>query len=374
MPRNPTHEMLVKPIHDEAARQQYVLSLKDFVRDTMRANNRKIYDVLAKPSFVAEHGREPEDRFEVAEVMWNLPWYCLFSRFYRDAQEMMWDSVADSLYRERNKLSEKFRKYESDPNKKGSLDLNPQFDPPRGMSKMDIHLQPGGFCMDLGDDDVLAGAFYEYGGNLFTMGRGVGQRESKGEVATRFINERYPDLEPKRILDIGCSAGSSTVPFACAFPEAEVHGIDVGPAILRYAHARAEAMGAAVHFHQRLAEATGFADDSFDVVVSCDAMHEMPQKTTEGMMRESFRLLRPGGVAVHMDVPLRFKEYDAWTQFNRVWDQVHNNEPYWTIYAYNNPTAMLVDAGFPADMVWEGRFLQLDKSVNWFLATARKPE
>ena len=188
----------------------------------------------------------------------------------------------------------------------------------------------------------------------------------------RFLKERYPDFTPTRVLDIGCSVGSSTVPYATAFPEADVHGIDVGPAILRYAHARAEAMGACVHFHQRDAADTGFEDESFDLVTSHNAMHEFPQRTTERMMEESFRLLKPGGIAFHLDVNLRFDEYDPWMQFYRGWDQINNNEPYWRVYAENKPAEMLRKAGFPDESVWQGKFQQLDKSLHWFISTARK--
>ncbi len=283
-----------------------------------------------------------------------------------------WDAIADMLYRQKDELSAKYASLTDSAKRKGSLELDPNFKMPKGMVKVDIHLQPGGYCLDYGDDDVLAGAFYECGDNLYAKGRGVGTSESKGEVGIRFLKERYPDFTPYSVLDIGCSAGSSTVPYAKAFPKADVHGIDVGPAILRYAHARAEAMGACVHFHQRDAESTRFDDESFDLVTSHNAMHEFPQRTTERMMEESFRLLKSGGVAMHLDINIRFNEYDPWMKFHRGWDQTNNNEPYWRVYATNNPAEMLCATGFPEDTVWQGKFQQLDKSLRWFIATARK--
>jgi len=372
MVRNPVHEMLVRPIHDERARQHYTLSLKDYIRDHVRSRNEEIYQRRAKPKFVRREGRDPQTQQDIGSVMWEDPAYQMFSRLHRNGQEMMWDAAADTIYRERDRLSGAYDRLAKSNSRLGSLELDPQLEMPRGMRDVDIHLQPGGYCADYGDDDVLAGAFYEYGGNLYTTGRGVGQSESKGEVGIRFLKERYPEFTPKKILDIGCSAGSSTVPYAVAFPDADVHGIDIAPSILRYAHARAEAMGAPVHFHQREAAATGFEGESFDLVMSNNAMHEFPHKTTAGMMHESFRLLRPGGVAMHLDVNIRYDEYSPWMQFHRGWDQINNNEPYWRIYATNKPSEMLIDAGFAPDDVWEGKFQQLDKSLHWFIAVARK--
>ena len=51
-----------------------------------------------------------------------------------------------------------------------------------------------------------------------------------------------------RILDLGCGVGHGTLPYADAFPEAELHAIDVAQPMLRYAFGRANAMGKSVHF------------------------------------------------------------------------------------------------------------------------------
>ncbi len=373
MVRNPEHEMLSLPTHDERLRQQFVFSLKRHIGSKVRPGNRTIFEKTAKPAFEKKEGRPPETTSEIGATMWQQPGYQLFSALNRSAQEMMWDSVADPIYRNRDRLSETYDKLHNSSDRKGSLELSPGFEIPRGIASVDIHLQPGGYAVDYGDNDVLAGAFYEGGGNLYSMSGGIGTRESKAEVIMRFIKERYPEFTPTKILDFACSAGSSSTPWALAFPEAEVHAIDVGAAMLRYAHGRAEALGAPVHFHQMDAGKTTFEDATFDLVVSHNAMHEMSQKTTENMFKESFRLLKPGGIAIHQDVPLRYSELDAYTEFEYSWDQQNNNEPYWSTYASNDPHQMFLDAGFPEKDLWFGKFEQLDKTVSWFVSAARKP-
>lgn len=371
MARNPTHDMLSPPNHDEKARQMFVLTLKHHIGRKVRPGNKTIYEKLAKPKFVKEHGREPTDRNEIGEVMWQEPDYLMFSALNRNAQEMMWDSVAEPIYRQKDRLEKTYAKLHATP--KGSLELDANFEPPRGISSVNIHLQPVNYAADYGAHDVLAGAFYEGGGNLYSMGGGIGTMESKAEVIQRFIKERFPDFTPTKILDFACSAGSSSTPWALAFPNAEVHAIDVGAGMLRYAHARAEALGARVHFHQMDAGATKFPDASFDLVVSHNAMHEMPGKTQAAMFKESFRILKPGGIAIHQDVPLRYSERDAFGQFDASWDLKNNNEPYWEAYATNDPVKMYLDAGFPQESIWHGKFAQLDKTVSWFVSCARKP-
>ena len=77
-----------------------------------------------------------------------------------------------------------------------------------------------------------------------------------------------------------------------AYPEAEVYGIDVAAPMLRYAHARAEALGRRVHFSQQNAESTNFRDESFDLIVSHILLHETSAKAVRNIMRECHRLLQ----------------------------------------------------------------------------------
>jgi SAM-dependent methyltransferase len=238
---------------------------------------------------------------------------------------------------------------------------------------MDIHLQPGGYALDLGDGDVMAGALYEAGGNLYAFGQGIGRGDSKAAHVQRFIAGRWPGFKPRSILDMGCSAGSASVPHALAFSDAEVHAIDVGAGMLRYAHARAAALGAAVHFHQRDCAATGFPDAHFDLVVSHNLMHEISDATRRAMLRETWRLLAPGGVFIHQDVPLRFAGLSEFRKFELSWDTRNNNEPFWEVYANADLVADLEAAGIPADRTWVGQLPQGEGSLPWFVAAGSKP-
>lgn len=372
MARNPKHEMLSDPNHDELQRQEFVFSLKRYLATKIRPGNKIIFKKVVEPEFRKSNGKNPESRSQINNIMNKNSSYLIYSALTRNAQEMMWDSVADPIYRNKINLSKKYEKIHKRKSKLGSINLDRNFTIPNGIKKVDIHLQPGGYASDYNSNDVLAGAFYEGGGNLYSLGNGVGVSEGKAEVIIRFVKKKFPNFTPSRILDCGCSAGSSSTPWALAYPNAEVHGIDVGASMLRYAHARAEYLGAKVHFHQVSANKIPFENESFDLVVSHNAMHEMPQKTTEGMFNESFRLLTKGGISIHQDVPLRFHELEPYEQFERGWDHEHNNEPYWITYATNNPKKMFQEAGFNNESIWLERFEQLDKTINWFVSCAVK--
>jgi ubiquinone/menaquinone biosynthesis C-methylase UbiE len=172
---------------------------------------------------------------------------------------------------------------------------------------------------------------------------------------------------------MGCSAGSASVPYADAFPDAEVHAIDVGAGMLRYAHARAESLGVAVHFHQMDVGATRFEDESFDLIVSHNLMHEISAPTRRAMLRESRRLLRPGGVCVHQDVPLRFAGLSEFKKFEASWDTLNNNEPYWEVYANADLLPELLAAGFDPQCVHVGSLPARAGTLPWFVACAWRP-
>ena len=126
----------------------------------------------------------------------------------------------------------------------------------------------------------------------------------------------------------GCSVGHSTLPYVDAYPEAEVHAIDVAAPMLRYAHARAEALGKRVHFSQQNAESTNFRDESFDLIVSHILLHETSGKAVRNIMRECHRLLRKGAMAIHAEVP-QYAGMDPYDAFMLDWDTYNNNEPFW---------------------------------------------
>lgn len=373
MVRSARHEMLAQPDHDEASRQAFVIALKQGLNRDLRSGHQRLFDEVVAPAYEREHGHLPAARDEIRDAMYATAAYRAWCTLNRAAQELMWDAVSGTVTREDARLRGAASELASSPSKLGSLELDRQFVPPRGVTSVDIHLQPGGYALDLDADDVRAGALYESGGNLYAFGQGIGRRDSKAAHVQAFIAERWPGFRPRRILDMGCSAGSSSVPYALEFPDAQVHAIDVGAGMLRYAHARAESLGAAVHFHQADCAATKFAPASFDLVVSHNLMHEIADATRRAMLAETWRLLAPGGVFVHQDVPLRFETLSEFQKFERSWDTLNNNEPYWEVYAGADLPADLQAAGVPLDRVFVGHLPAAQGSLPWFVAAGSKP-
>jgi tellurite methyltransferase len=101
-----------------------------------------------------------------------------------------------------------------------------------------------------------------------------------------------------RVLDAGCGGGRNLVYLLrCGY---EVCGVDVSDEAV--AHVRALASGLAPHlpadnFRVEAVEAMSFADAAFDVVISSAVLHfARDEEHWQGMLREMWRVLKPGGI------------------------------------------------------------------------------
>ena len=335
------HDVLPKTNHDELARQQFVRSFKEHIVSNIHPGLRTTYEHRAKKRFEAANGASPTDKNDVASVMKPDPYYRMFSSLLRTSQEMMWSSVQLPVARSINELASSAA--QADPI--GSLRLDPDLPLPKYHSAVDIHCQPGGYHTEYIDGDVAQGAMYDRAVYIYAMGQMGQDNADMGDSVIAWIKNNYPDFSPKRILDMGCSVGHSTLPYTDAWPDAEVHAIDVAAPMLRYAHARAESKGKAVHFSQQNAEKTDFEDGSFDLVVSHILMHETSDKAVKNVMAECNRLLAPGGLMAHAETP-PYEGMEPFDAFMLDWDSTNNNEPFWRRSHELDLPKLTTDAGF----------------------------
>ncbi|WP_346290846.1 class I SAM-dependent methyltransferase [Sphaerothrix gracilis] len=259
-------------------------------------------------------------------------------------QDRLWQQVADEIEKDRDRLAAAFATY-SQP--QDTLELDPNLEIPAHQLKANIHRMPGGYLQDGGDADFWTGALYDHGVFLYGQGWLGSLNDELGHtVIHHVLAEHYPQLKPHKILDMGCSVGHSTLPYVSAYPEAEIWAIDLSASLLRYAHARAHALGKTVHFSQQNAENTKFATNSFDLVVSHILMHEIPCGARKKVFAESYRLLEAGGVMVHLDSKLFLSPPTPMARYFRDTEVWANSEPYLGSSRFEDFERYALEAGF----------------------------
>lgn len=327
----------------ERSRQGFVSAARRHIMVDLSRSLRQEYASDAAPQWQAEHGKAPTDSREVRRAMLRRPLFNAFSSLRYNAQEMVWESVQAQIERNWDELNASAKRLDSE--RCGSLHLDPSLPIPRDVSAMDIHLMPGCWHREHAADDTAQGALYELGSNVFGGGLKFARRGSVAYSIAHYLREVFPDFKPTRILDLGASIGTNTLPYAELFPEAEVYALDVSAPQLRHGHARATAAGLPVHFVQQNAEATDFEDGSFDLIVSSYFFHELSVKSTQQVLTECHRLLAPGGLTLHMELP-DAGQADPYYNFYLDWDAYYNNEPHYAAFRNQDPAKLLAAAGF----------------------------
>ncbi len=342
------HAMLPVATHDEAARQEFTKSFKQFIQASLLPGLTPIYRQRVTKAFEREHGRKPTDRRDIRSGMVKDFYFQHYAAANRIAQELLWESTNISIDRELPELIEKAKALSAQSPAK--LDIDDSFETPRYVTALDIHCMPGGYATEVTDDDVSVGVLYDRGVYLYAMGYMGPLNDDMGRSVCNYVKRRLNGFSPKRILDLGCTVGHATLPFKELFPDAEVWGVDVAAPQVRYAHARAAALGVDVNFARMNAEHTSFPDGHFDLIVSHILLHETSGKAMPRIFKECERLLAPGGYMIHADLP-PFDLMDPFTQFildNETW---YNNEPFWGAMREVDQVAMAAKAGFPPETI-----------------------
>ena len=102
----------------------------------------------------------------------------LYSSLRCTAQELVWNSVIDSVNANADLLNDRFDELAGDRSKAdGSLTLDDSLGAPDYYDAVDVHLMPGNYDGGDADKGVLPGAVYDNGFNVFAFGA-MGMDES----------------------------------------------------------------------------------------------------------------------------------------------------------------------------------------------------
>lgn len=363
MDRSTTHELM--PVQDcaDRGRQSFIMQAKLKLGAIARSG---LQDVARTRSGQAEPTRE-----ECDSVLANTASYAAWTALSKGAQEQMWRAVEDMTARQSVEIEERREAISVRP-AIGSVALDATFEIPVYLLETAFHGQPGGYVNSQNDVDISAGILQEAGGTLYTRGLGSGKSDSKAQAVLRYVEDRYDGFTPSRILDLACGYGGQTCAYAAAYPNAQAHGIEAGEGLLRYGHLRAESLGIALQLKQGDVTATGYPDGHFDLIISNILLHEVPTTVMQEIMLECQRLLAPGGVVIHQDVPLRKPDMSGFGKFLSMWQTQHNDEPFWEEFGNSSVPDALMQAGFESEKIFEEYIAQVAGPLHWYLVGAQK--
>ena len=117
-----------------------------------------------------------------------------------------------------------------------------------------------------------------------------------GEARFRQLALQGLTIHPEtKVLDLCCGSGQATQ-FLVQY-SLNVTGLDASPLSLK----RAQQNVPQAHYVEAFAEKIPFADNHFDLVHTSVALHEMESSQLRQILKEVYRVLRPGGVFALVD-------------------------------------------------------------------------
>lgn len=289
----------------------------------------------AEAAKAKEAGRALDRVNDVRALFDPLPIVGARNRLLRSTQEMMWRRYRQWFNSDPTKWESELATY--DAKGPGTVEYDASWDPP-AYAKRAIHIQPGGY-----GGDPICGYWYHHASNAFFAGANT---QDEYHISLAKTSRPPADGKVARVIDLGCSIGQLTVALKERFPKAEVTGLDVAAAQVRYAHKRAVDLNVDCRFVQRLAEDTKYPDGHFDMVVAFLLFHEVTLDAGRKIVAEAFRLLRPGGVFTVFDFPTGFKTYEPYFRYFMEVDHQDNGEPYELDFIASDFDGLLTKTGF----------------------------
>lgn len=324
---------------EDRARAAFVRDLRRCVLDQGADWLKQDYRHNVEPQL----GDKPSSR-EIHAAMRERSSFQFYSALRTTSQDLLYQTVQPCIERSSAKIRERIQSL-AKAKGPGSLTLDAKLKTPRSVSAIDIHLMPGSYHTEYEADDATMGLVYDRRLRISTFGLFGPDLGDIGRSISRYVSATMPELKVRRVLDLGCTVGHNTLPWKETYPDAQVCGIDVAAPCLRFAHARARSIGAAIDFRQMNAVELQFPDESFDIVFSSMFLHEIPKKDIPQILKEAYRVLRPGGLMLHMELPPA-DQLSAWDSFYLDWDGHYNNEPFYQSFRASKLQTLTADAGF----------------------------
>jgi len=187
---------------------------------------------------------------------------------------------------------------------------------------------------------------YDVGVELLFMGTADIMRRQVIPHVVRHLRERGLGDAARggaRVLDVACGTGRLLHQLAITMPHARFSGIDLSPAYVQAARTLLDDV-AEVSLAADNAEQMPYREALFDVVTSVYLFHELPRSARRNVLREMFRVVRPGGLVVIEDSAQLAESPDLAPFLGRFAVDFH--EPFYEEYLRDDLADALREVGF----------------------------
>ena len=323
------HAVFPETSHDEVERINYLAQMNRHLSSRVVPGVKAAFENVVEPEFKKAQGRPIANRHEARKALLKDGSFRLWSAARRATMEQRQQAGRWTSMRQSERLAEIADEMTRDDER---LKLDPTLEVPRYVSGVDHHCMPGSYHTEYFPGDVTNGANYDHAGFVTTGGLLGKYSDGGGHAVVNWVRRNLPDFQPKDILEIGGTVGHSSLPIAQAWPEAQMTIVDLGAPVLRYGLARAKSLGVDnVRFVQASGEDLSmYPDASFDWIQTTMFLHELSTSALKNIFRETRRLLRPGGIVLHVEQPQYSEDMPLFEQTMRDWDAFYNNEPFWS--------------------------------------------
>jgi len=203
-----------------------------------------------------------------------------------------------------------------------------------------FHWQTDGYFSD------HSAQVYDLGVELLFRGTADVMRRQVIPPVTRWLRASGAAPERVRLLDVACGTGRALHQLATAHPGLRFHGVDLSPYYVRAARVRLRDV-AEVSLVVENAERLPYVDGHFDVVTSVYLFHELPRNARRNVVREMFRVLKPGGLVVLEDSAQPSDSPGIAEVLGGFPAEYH--EPYYKGYLQDDLAVMLAEHGFAVE-------------------------
>lgn len=134
---------------------------------------------------------------------------------------------------------------------------------------------------------------------IISLNHGVSCQEFREKMA-----ELIPlDAPIETVLELGAGTAEGALALARRFPQAQLTVTDISPYMLVISQHKFNkaGLGKSATFEQVDARKTPYSDNSFDLVTSSLLFHETPKEWTPKILREMYRITKPGGWVLYSD-------------------------------------------------------------------------